>query len=94
MWAKAEDNAEALREAFEEASARAAEEAELATAEALAHADREHQGDLFRGRFMRVRGGVFTESDGAGWDRFASHPAKGRACSCSSGRGFPVCIPQ
>lgn len=44
MWAKAEDNAEALREAFEEAAARAAEEAELATAEALAHADREYQG--------------------------------------------------
>lgn len=44
MWNKAEDNTEALRSAFEAAAERAAEEAELATAEALARADREYRG--------------------------------------------------
>ena len=44
MWNKAEENTEALRSAFEAAAERAAEEAELATAEALARADREYRG--------------------------------------------------
>lgn len=44
MWNKAEENADALREAFEEAAERAAEEAELATAEALARAERDYRG--------------------------------------------------
>lgn len=44
MWNKAEENADALREAFEVAAERAAEEAELATAEALARAEQEYKG--------------------------------------------------
>lgn len=48
MWNKAEENADALREAFEAAAERAAEEAEQATAEALARAERDHKG---AGRF-------------------------------------------
>lgn len=45
MWEKAEDNAEALQQAFEAAAARAAEEAEIVTAEALARAEAEYQGE-------------------------------------------------
>lgn len=44
MWQKAEENTEALREAFEAAAERAAEEAELATAEAIAQAERGYRG--------------------------------------------------
>ncbi|CAM9518418.1 unnamed protein product [Ectocarpus fasciculatus] len=46
MWNKAEENADALREAFEAAAERAAEEAEQATNEALARAERAYQGKL------------------------------------------------
>lgn len=45
MWNKAEENANALREAFEEAAERAAEEAEQATADALAKAEFDFQGN-------------------------------------------------
>ena len=48
MWNKAEENADALREVFEAAAERAAEEAELATAEALAQAEQEHKGKCYR----------------------------------------------
>ena len=44
MWNKAEENADALRAAFEAAAERAAEEAELATAEALSRAEQEYKG--------------------------------------------------
>lgn len=44
MWNRAEENADALREAFEAAAERAAEEAERATADALARAEQEHKG--------------------------------------------------
>lgn len=44
MWNKAEENADALREAFEAAAERAAEEAQQATAEALARAEQEYKG--------------------------------------------------
>ncbi|CAN0545583.1 unnamed protein product, partial [Ectocarpus sp. 12 AP-2014] len=46
MWNKAEENADALREAFEAATERAAEEAERRTKEALARAERVYQGKL------------------------------------------------
>lgn len=46
MWAKAEENATTLTQAFEAAAARAAEEAELVTAEALAAQRAEHSRTL------------------------------------------------
>ncbi|CAM9306431.1 unnamed protein product [Ectocarpus sp. 12 AP-2014] len=46
MWNKAEENADALREAFEAATERAAEEAERRMKEALARAERVYQGKL------------------------------------------------